>query len=309
MRAATLLLNTYEDTIVTTRTVTALFDSRDSAERVRSQLLQLGTSDDAVQIVDQSYGRGMSNGDDHKGFWESIKDFFVPDEDRSTYTEGLRRGGYLLTARVDDAEADQAMEIIEASDAIDLDTRSKQWQTEGWTGYPSSMSGSGMSSSAAAAGLSADRVVSDDASEQAIPVVEERLRVGKREVNRGGVRVRSYIVETPVHEDVQLREERVEVERRPVNDRAAAGDLLQERTIEATESAEEAVVAKEAVVTEEVVVKKFSGERTKGVDETVRRTEVDVDDTRAADRNDLDDVSRPPTRGSRSSSSRTQPRK
>jgi stress response protein YsnF len=52
--------------------------------------------------------------------------------------------------------------------------------------------------------------------EDAIPVIEERLLIGKREVNRGSVRVRSYIVEEPVREPVQLREERVEVERRPV---------------------------------------------------------------------------------------------
>jgi uncharacterized protein (TIGR02271 family) len=94
--------------------------------------------------------------------------------------------------------------------------------------------------------------------------------------------VRSYVVEEPVNEQVELREERVEVERRPVA-RAAAGDpsdLLQERTIEVTERGEEAIVAKEAEVTEEVVVRKFEGQRTEGVSDTVRHTEVDVEDTR-----------------------------
>src|SRR5437764_3366736 len=51
----------------------------------------------------------------------------------------------------------------------------------------------------------------------AIPVVEEQLKVGKREVQRGGVRVFSRVVETPVNESVNLREEHVNVERRPVN--------------------------------------------------------------------------------------------
>jgi stress response protein YsnF len=40
------------------------------------------------------------------------------------------------------------------------------------------------------------------------------------------------------------------------------------------------VVAKDAVVKEEVVVRKTSDERVEDIDETVRRTEVDVDDTR-----------------------------
>jgi stress response protein YsnF len=53
--------------------------------------------------------------------------------------------------------------------------------------------------------------------EEHIPLVEEELRVGKREVNRGGARVRSYVREVPVHEQVSLREEHVDVERRPVS--------------------------------------------------------------------------------------------
>jgi uncharacterized protein (TIGR02271 family) len=101
-------------------------------------------------------------------------------------------------------------------------------------------------------------------------------------VGRGGVRVRSYVVEEPVEQQVNLREEHVDVERRPVGQRmrpGAAEELLRDRTIEMTESAEEAVVSKDAEVTEEVVVRKFEGERTEGVSDTVRRTEVDVENT------------------------------
>jgi uncharacterized protein (TIGR02271 family) len=84
-----------------------------------------------------------------------------------------------------------------------------------------------------------------------------------------------------VQEQVALREERVNVERRPVDRPVAAGDdAFRERTVEATESAEEAVVAKEARVTEEVVVRKQSEERTQTVSDTVRRTEVEVEDER-----------------------------
>ena len=61
-----------------------------------------------------------------------------------------------------------------------------------------------------------------------------------------------------------------------------AGDdaLFRERTVEATESAEAAVVSKEARVTEEVVVRKTAEERTETVSDTVRRTEVEVEDER-----------------------------
>jgi uncharacterized protein (TIGR02271 family) len=115
-----------------------------------------------------------------------------------------------------------------------------------------------------------------------IPLVEERLRVGKREVAQGRVRVRTYVVETPVQEQVTLREEHVEVERRPVDRPLTDADRVdfKDRTIEATETSEEAVIGKEARVREEVVVRKEAGERTQTVSDTVRRTEVEVEDDR-----------------------------
>jgi uncharacterized protein (TIGR02271 family) len=120
-----------------------------------------------------------------------------------------------------------------------------------------------------------------DRGEEVIPVAEERLRVGKRDVSHGRVRVRSYVVETPVEEQVTLREERVAVERRPAD--RALGDAeraFQERTIEAEERGEEAVVSKQARVTEEVVVRKEAEQRTETVSDTVRQTEVEVEDER-----------------------------
>ena len=115
--------------------------------------------------------------------------------------------------------------------------------------------------------------------EEVIPVVEERLNIGKREVERGGARIRSYDVEQPEQEQVNLREERVSVERRPVNQPVSgdASHLLQEREIEVTETAEQPVVNKEAVVREEVAVRKDTEQRTETVSDTVRRTEVEVD--------------------------------
>jgi uncharacterized protein (TIGR02271 family) len=113
---------------------------------------------------------------------------------------------------------------------------------------------------------------------EAIPVVEETLRVGKREVSGGRVRVRSYVVETPVEEQVTLRTEHVDVERRAVDRPVTDADrLFQDRTIEATETSEEAVIAKEARVKEEVVIRKDAEQRTETVRDTVRRTEVEVD--------------------------------
>ena len=116
--------------------------------------------------------------------------------------------------------------------------------------------------------------------DETIKVIEERLQVGKREVVKGAVRVRSYMVERPVEQQVRLHEERVEVERHPVNRPVdvADGALFQERVVEARATSEEAVVGKEARVVEEIGLHRESTDRTETVRDTVRKTEVEIED-------------------------------
>jgi stress response protein YsnF len=99
------------------------------------------------------------------------------------------------------------------------------------------------------------------------------------------VRVRSYVVEQPVEEQVDLRQERVTIERRPVNRELQPGDAaFVERTIEAVERGEEVVVAKSARVVEEIGLRKDVERETETIRDTVRRQEVEVEDDRGTDR-------------------------
>jgi uncharacterized protein (TIGR02271 family) len=251
--------------------------------------------------ADRSHAPSL--GEASVGFWDSLRDLFLPDEDRHTYAEGLRRGGYLVSVSATDAEYERALDILDDEGTIDIDERADSWRAEGWSGSSTSdalsgatanltsgsaahttgstMSDASLSGSAGLRGTSADTSRTSSERDQVIPVAEERLQVGKRDVSHGRVRVRSYVVETPVSEQVSLRQEHVEVERRPV-DRAttSAEDAFQERTIEMDERSEEAVVSKEARVKEELVVKKDVEQRTKTVSDTVRSTEVNVEDER-----------------------------
>ena len=268
---------------MTMRTITALFASREAAERARTQLSQLALPVDAVQIIEQDGGMttaATSTTDHGHGLWARIKDMFVPDEDRELYAEGVRRGQYLLYARAEESEADEVIAALESCDPIDVEEQQKQWQSEGW--QPGIATRSTTTETNLGTGAADVRgSVGATANEGRIPLIEERLRVGKREVTRGGVRVRAYAVEEPVHEEVRLREEHIDIERRPVNQpitsAAAADDLLKDRTIEMTETAEEAVVAKEARVKEELVVRKRFDEQVRKIDNTVRHTEIDLD--------------------------------
>jgi uncharacterized protein (TIGR02271 family) len=106
--------------------------------------------------------------------------------------------------------------------------------------------------------------------------------VGKRDVNLGRVRVRSYVREEVASADVNLHEERVSVDRRPVDRPLTDADAaFHDRTIEAEEHAEQAVVGKKARVTEEISLRKDSADRQETVTDTVRNTEVEIEDDRA----------------------------
>ena len=112
-----------------------------------------------------------------------------------------------------------------------------------------------------------------------LPVVEEELAVGKREVERGGVRVTTQVTEQPVETQVNLHEEHVKIDRQAVNRPVTEADLanaFKEGMIEVTETAEEPVVSKEARVVEEVRVGKTATDRTETVRDTVKKTEVEV---------------------------------
>jgi len=256
--------------VAATRTITAFFDRRDDANAAIQRLVTAGVQRNQITMVEGSKQSSppRSSGQEDTGFWDSLKDFFLPDEDRHTYSEGLRRGGFLLTVRTNSNLYDRALTILDDEGTVDLDQRTATWRKEGW--QPQAV-GTGMRS--------------PSAEHEVIPVTEEQLKVGKRDVSHGRVRVRTYVVEEPIQESVNLREERVRVERRPV-DRPATADerIFQNRTIEAEERAEEAVVEKQARVKEELTVRKDVDQRSKTVSDKVRRTEVKVEDERTKDR-------------------------
>ncbi|MFN7023021.1 MAG: DUF2382 domain-containing protein [Pseudorhizobium sp.] len=263
-------------------TITAFFDSRSEADRAVERLAGAGIPRTSVRIVADGNAATVATAspEEDKGFWASLADLFMPDEDRSVYAEGLRRGGFLVTVSgLASNQYDTALDILDDEGSIDIDERSRSWESEGWSraasheSYATSAHGKA-SGSGASSTLEAD-------GEEVIPVVQEELRVGKRDVNNGRVRVRSYVTETPTSESVSLREENVDVSRRAV-DRPVTGaeDAFVDRVIEAEEHREEAVVSKDARVVEEISLKKTAEQHQETVSDSVRKTEVEVDDQR-----------------------------
>jgi uncharacterized protein (TIGR02271 family) len=299
---------------MTTRTITAMFSSRNEAEQAVAAIhanAALATTD--VKVLPEP---GSTTGavveperHDEGGFMATLRHFFMPEEDRYGYAEGMRRGSVMVVVETDDPHSHAVMDVLENAGAVDLDTEETKWRNDGWHGYEPSSSattsaamidtagettipptlgttasmtaGATPTSTATyATGTSGRGTLTGKETEERIPLVEENLRVGKRQVIEGRVRIRSYVVETPVSETVHLRDEHVEVERRPV-DRPLTGaeaDPFRERELEATETREEPVVSKEARVREELVMHKSIQDRDEELHDTLRRTEVKQDE-------------------------------
>jgi len=262
---------------MTTRTLTAMFPTQSEAERAGKMLVSELKLDRAM--IQTSPGAGLKDTGydktkpyEEKGFFGSLRSTSVPDEDRYAYAEGMRRGNVLLTAQVDEAHVNRAADIMEQSGALNLDEQEAMWRRSGWTGYDATAHGTMRSAMPAAA--------VQGGQDETLKIVQERLVVGKRVVEGGRVRVRSYVVEQPVEAQVTLHQERVSVERHPVDRAATAADLaaFQERTIEATATSEEAIVGKEVRVVEEIGVSKQVADRVETVRDTVRETKVEVED-------------------------------
>jgi len=108
-------------------------------------------------------------------------------------------------------------------------------------------------------------------------LAEEQLNVGKRLVQEGTTRIRRFVTETPVEAEVTLHEEHARVIRRTISDPRARNIDWTDKTIEVSETAEEAVVTKSAHLMEEVVIQKEGTDRVKTLRDKVRRQQVEVE--------------------------------
>lgn len=275
------------------QTVTAFYDSREYAEQAAASLRTAGvTESDIILSPVDAQSSYRAEEAPAKGFWATLEELFGGSEDHAVYSEGVKRGGTLLTIHVEPDRLDVATGILEQHGSIDLDERESAWRDEGWDGGKvRASSAADVVGLAPPTGLAGDlqanpRVTPEVGTRKdgIVQVVEESLDVVKRAVNRGKVRLHAYVVEKPVSEQVTLRDEKVIVDRRPVNKALNAGDVLgtafEDRTVELDETHEEAVLSKTARVVEEVSLRKDVSEQVKTISDTVRSTKVDVDDGR-----------------------------
>lgn len=263
------------------QTVVGVFQTRVQAERARQELIGQGFAESEVRVqsnpsdVDDGAASTSSRSaaPEDEGFMAGVGRFFSDlfggdgADDAGNYAEAVRRGSAVVALQVaDESRAREAQRALAAAGAVDIDTMAASWRQEGYGSFDVN-----------ARPYTAEQITAERG--KVLPVVQEELEVGKREVDLGTVRVYSRTVETPVNETVQLREQHADIERRQVDRPATETDLqaFQGGSVEVRETAERAVVSKTARVVEEVVVGTATTTSEQTIDDRVRSTVVEVD--------------------------------
>jgi uncharacterized protein (TIGR02271 family) len=284
------------------QTVIGIFENENEAQQAVQTLVSQGFNREDVDVASSSTSQTSNSSSTHNdddSFGSSISNFFSSlfgsDDDRtSNYSEVAKRGCTVTVHARSEAEAERAADLLDENGAVDIDEKASE--------YRSNQSvNSDLPSDSSYSNTSASEYNQNDITDRTIPIIEENLNVEKREVEAGGARLRSRIVEKPVEESVRLRSEHVNIERNPVNRQATDSDFntFEEGTIEMREHKEVPVIEKEAWVKEEISLNKEVEETEETIRDTVRSTEVDVETLTEDERlrnsnsysknNDLDD--------------------
>jgi stress response protein YsnF len=253
-------------------TLVGVFDDYSQAQQASRKLEDAGIARQSIQV---SGGQPASSSpasqsgiepEEHQG---AISRFFSKlfgsddEPEAAHYSEAVRRGNAVVTvSAADEDRIDEIAGILEDCGAVDIDERVEQWKA---SGYMPPATGP-----TAGAGGSGDK----------LNVVEEDMKVGKRTVQQGGVRVRRHATERPVEEQVSLHDERADITRKKVDRAATDAEMesaFKDKSVELRETTEEPVVSKTARVVEEVNVGKKASDRKETVKGTVRRSDVDVE--------------------------------
>ena len=251
-----------------TTTFISLFHSAELAEEALNALEKAGFTRSAITSTWKS-----GTASDPADYSDELTRIGVPARDLRHFEDVLEGGGVAISLEALEDRSDDIESIFHRYSVSKIDETNVNH-------------GAAAIEPIATPRLAAEPVLAAESG--VVPVVEEELEVGKREVDRGGVRIFRRTVEEPVSESVDLHEEHVIVDRRPVNRAVTDADFASAgQTIELTETDEVPVVSKTARVVEEVHVGKVESDRTETVKDTLRHTEVEVEQFGSEEHSDV----------------------
>ena len=199
------------------KTVVAIFNSMDEAQTAADDLFDNGFLKENIDVSSGAKYEEDEQGE--SGITRFFKNLFGTQDEKSQRYSTVAKEGFLVAVHThSEQEALEACEILDDNGAIDVNDR--------YTRYATPTADNNYVAEDIDDDVDTDLVDTnddefDDDNDQdettTIPVIEEEMKVDKKEVPTGKVRVRSRIVEKPVEENLRLREEHIHVERKKVD--------------------------------------------------------------------------------------------
>jgi uncharacterized protein (TIGR02271 family) len=266
--------------------IVTVYDTVEHANKAVSILKAAGYKDSDISVVNKQT-LAASNARDAEvrepGLWRRLFGTTVLDHEATVYGRAIESGGVVVTLRAQESDVARVMGLLDTHNPVDVLQRAAAVgavpaalvakAVAAGAGAPSTTAASVTTVAKQAVAAAAVPSASD-----VIRLAEEQLNVGKRLVQDGSTRIRRFVTERPVEASVTLHEEHATVLRRAITDPGYIANVdWSDKTIEVTESAEQAVVSKNSRVIEEVVVRKEGSDHVETIKDRVRRQELEIE--------------------------------
>ena len=261
--------------------VVAAYDTAARAQAAVAALRAGGFADADISVIDQARVRSVVSDIDTRadahGIWHSLFGHDVHEHEAEVYHRAVQMNGVVLAVRVLDREVAHALGILNTARPIDVNDRAIT------SGLAEPARVEAIARKLDSVPLAANQTVAVTPKlaavhDEVLRLAEEQLHVGKEMVQTGETRVRRFVTEREVAQDISLHEEHAQIMRRVVNDPKSIVDIdWADRTIHVVETAEHALVSKSARVVEEVELSKIGSDHVETVHEKLRRQQVEIE--------------------------------
>ena len=261
--------------------VVAAYDTTARAQAAVSALRAGGFAEADISVIDQARVRSVvSDIDNHEeahGIWHSLFGHDVHEHEAEVYHRAVQMNGVVVAVRVHDREVAHALGILNTARPIDVNDRAIT------SGLAEPARVEAIARKLDSVPLAANQTVAVTPKlaavhNEVLRLAEEQLNVGKEMVETGETRVRRFVTEREVAQNVSLHEEHAQILRRVVSEPSSIADIdWADRTIHVVETAEHALVSKSARVVEEVELAKIGSDHVETVHEKLRRQQVEIE--------------------------------
>src|ERR1700734_203310 len=262
-------------------TLVAVYDTPTHADAAVKALKAAGFAESDISVFDSARLKGgkstLSAGVREAGLWHRLFGGDVYQHEANIYGETVEDGGVVISVRVPDTEVAHATAVLDIHRPVDVHDRAvtagvaPAAHVEAIEKKLDAVPLADMQQVAVSPKLAA-------AQPDVLRLAEEHLEVGKELADTGRTRIRRFVTEREVAQDVTLHEEHAEVLRKAVSDPTFVGEIdWADGTIEIIETAEHALVNKTARVVEEVGLKKIGSDHGETIRDNLRRQQVEVE--------------------------------